>query len=140
MGIKFSNRGGGFQIPEEGEQDFLILDVEVNPPAGEPKQMDVKCVNRDGVKWNNRYALPRGESALYVFVTKGLGFDPDEFGDDGFDPILMIGRAFRAEIVHREGSRGGTFANLGNIIGPVAPWASDEVAVVEEDIEDDDLL
>lgn len=140
MGIKFSKRTGGYQIPDEGEHDFLILDVDIQPPAGEPKQIDVKCVTRDGIKWNNRYSLPRGENALYVFVTRGLGFDPDEFGDDGFDPIDMIGRAFTAEIVHREGSKGGTFANLGNIVGPIAPWANDEVAVVEEDIDDDDLL
>ena len=140
MGIKFTKRNGGFQIPDEGQQDFLIQDVDIQPPQGDPQRIEVKCINRDGIKWNNRYDLPRGENALYVFVTRGLGFDPNDFGDDGFDPHLMIGRAFTAEIVHRQGSRGGTFANLGQIVGPIQPWTDEGVAVVEEDIDDDDLL
>ena len=33
MGIKFSKRTGGYQIPDEGEHDFLILDFDIQPPA-----------------------------------------------------------------------------------------------------------
>lgn len=127
--IKFS---GGFQIMPEGMQELLIEDVEVNPRDGEPKVINVKCVNRDGIKWNNKYNLPRGQRALYVLVTKGLGFTANDLAD-GLDPMQMVGKAFRAEIVHRESEQGNVFANLGNIEGPCASWG-DTHTVADDDL------
>lgn len=119
--IKFDNN---FQIMPEGEQELLITDVEVQPRDGEPRSINVKCVNRDGITWNNKYQLPRGQRALYVLVTKGLGFNSSDLAG-GLDPKMMVGHAFRAEIVHRTSDQGNTFANLGNIEGPCEAWSTE---------------
>lgn len=129
--INFGN--GGFQLVDAGVHDFMVTDVEVAPRDGEPKSVNVKCVTREGVKWNNKYNLPRGQKALFVLVTRGLGFEPSDL-DGGFDPKDMVGHAFTAEIVHRESDRGNTFANLGTIEGPCAPWGDDD------EYDEDELL
>lgn len=127
--IKF---GCGFQMIPEGVQDLMVTAVEVNPRDGEPRAVNVKCVNRDGITWSNKYQLPRGQRALYVLVTKGLGFKPSDIAD-GFDPMDMVGHAFRAEIVHRESEQGNVFANLGNIEGPCEPWGDDTAGAADDD-------
>lgn len=133
-------RGNGFEIMPEGEQDILIKTVEVLPPVGEPKKVTIKCVNRDGIKWNNSYDFtrsPKAIQALYVLVTKGCGI---EVGDDGFDPEEMEGYAFTAEIVHNVSTNGNTFANLGKIVGPCAPWEEGNVKSEPTDFDDDEDL
>lgn len=132
--IKF---GSGFQMIPEGVQELMVTAVEVNPRDGEPRAVNVKCVNRDGIAWSNKYQLPRGQRALYVLVTKGLGFKPSDIAD-GFDPTDMVGHAFRAEIVHRESEQGNVFANLGNIEGPCKPWGAYGEDTGASDEDDDD--
>lgn len=122
---KISNfKGAGFEIHPAGTFTFTIDDVDVQPPAGEPKKVTVKCTSSAGKKFQNSYNIPQGNGALYVLATKGVGLDPDTF-DDGFDPEDMIGLGFEAEIVHRTSDRGNTFANLGKIIGPAETGSTD---------------
>lgn len=118
---KIKDFKGGFEVHPEGVFDFTIEDVDVMPPAGEPKKVTVKCTSSVGKKFSNSYNIPQGNGALYVLATKGCGMDPADWADEGFDPEDMIGRAFRAEIKHRTSDRGNTFANLGNIEGPAKP-------------------
>lgn len=153
-----------FEIPDAGAQQVVLVDVVPLGPAEETFEGKTRTVFKMEL-WFQTAQRGANEQALYVRGLFNLSFDkkskflpffetlrgskltPDE--DSGKvrlgvpDVIALIGKNALLEIVHKQGSKGGTFANPGKNIMPLAKGtaliAPDPTFVRAKDRADDGL-
>ena len=87
---------------------FGKLTIVVEDAAGTPANVNFNFTNDDGSDNN---------MADFVYTKLARAALNDQTLDE-IDDADLPGKYLTIEIVHNEGSRGGTFANVGKIIGP----------------------
>lgn len=115
----------GFQPIPEGEQVVRIKEIDeseyekfnklvvvVEDSAGRTARVNFNFVNNNGSP---------NDIAEFVYARMARA----AMGDETLDEVStqdLIGKFVRVEIIHTEGSRGGTFANVKRWIGPGEPF------------------
>lgn len=135
--VKFSERPKGFEILPEGVTTLHVSDVKRLPRTGEPQVVTAEMVDAKGRGFYGKYpqkydlTVDGGRAAFYYLVLNGYGVDIVE---EPFDLDEMEDTFIEVEVFHKEGSKGGTFANI-RVLGEGQPF---EVGNTKDTSDEDD--
>lgn len=119
----------GWALVPEGEVVLTIASASAKPKAN-PSVIEVVFVHESGAEIRNKYELANqmGLVALSYLARCILG-NVDDLSISR-DLPTFVGKKVLCEVVHKEGSKGGTFANIAKTISLVEDDTEDE----EDDI------
>lgn len=100
------------EIDESEYAKFDKLTVKIEDESGRTARVNFSFVNSDGEP---------NETADFIYTRMARAAMGDETLDE-IDSQELVGKFVRVEIVHNEGTKGGTFANVKKWIGPGEPF------------------
>lgn len=100
------------EIDESQYAKFDKLTVTIEDAGGRTARVNLNFVNDDGTP---------NDTADFIYTRIGRAATGDETLDE-IDSQELVGKFVTVEIVHNEGSKGGTFANVKKWIGPGEPF------------------
>lgn len=117
----------GWALVPEGEVVLTIKSASAKPKAN-PSVIEIVFAHESGAEIRNKYELSNqmGLVALSYLARCIMGNDTENMSISK-DLPTFVGKKVLCEVVHKEGSKGGTFANIAKTISLVEDDAQDDI-------------
>lgn len=127
--MKIQTQKSTFKMVPEGEQELVVTDVKL-VPSGKPQMVEFHYKHENGATLRERFdfAHPiamtilgkRCDIALGGSVPEGTEIDSSDL------PEMFLDKAVVAQVVHKEGKDGRTYANISYLISVEGGYGADD--------------